>query len=104
MGRQEVEAYLLPRMAFQDVPHREEVAGRLGHLGPLHLQHAVVDPVKGEGFSVGRLRLQDLVLVVWEYEVIAAAMDVDRFTKMPGAHGRAFDVPSRAALAPRGVP
>ncbi len=50
--------------------------------------------------AVGATRLGDLVLVVREDQVVAAAVDVDRRAQIGLDHGRAFQVPARPARAP----
>jgi hypothetical protein len=51
-------------------------------------------------FRRGAAGLRDLVLVVRELEIEAAAMDVEVFAELLHAHGRALDVPARATVAP----
>ena len=70
----------------------------------LHLQHAVVHPVVGQRLPGDGLGLQDLVLVVREDQVVAAAVDVDLLAQVAVDHGGALDVPSRPALPPGRVP
>src|SRR6478609_8377374 len=73
-----------------------EVAEALRHLLTLHLEEAVMQPVIGHDRRVeGATRLGDLVLMVREDEVDAAAMDVESLAEMLPRHGRAFDVPAR---------
>ena len=48
--------------------------------------------------------LSDFALVVREHEVHTAAVDVEGFAEVFGAHGGALGVPAREADAPRGVP
>src|SRR6478752_4293808 len=48
--------------------------------------------------------LRDLVFVVRENEIEAAAVDVECLTQQFLAHCRAFDVPPRSAVAPRALP
>ena len=50
------------------------------------------------------LGLRDLVLVVREDQVVAAAVDVERLAEIAVRHRRALDVPARAARAPRARP
>ena len=50
------------------------------------------------------LTLGDLILVMREDQVGAASVDVEVLTQVLGCHGRALDVPTRAARAPRRVP
>ena len=84
--------------------HGEEVAERLAHLLVVDVDKAVVQPVVDELAAVGGLGLGDLVLVVREGEVAAAAVDVDRLAEVAVGHGRALNVPAGAALAPRRGP
>src|SRR5439155_3802837 len=51
-----------------------------------------------------RLRLGQLVLVVWKLQVQAAAVDVERLAEEAHAHGDALDVPTGAARPPGTVP
>jgi hypothetical protein len=53
---------------------------------------------------VGAAGLGDLVLVVGELEVEAAAVDVEGGAEKLVRHGGAFDVPAGAAAAPGRVP
>jgi hypothetical protein len=53
---------------------------------------------------MGAAALGDLVLVMREDEVEAAAVDVDRLSEVALDHGRAFDVPAGAAPAPWAIP
>ena len=61
-------------------------------------------PDVGEGLAERGLGLGDFVFVVGEDEVQPAAVDVQRQGNVLFAHGRAFDVPAGASLAPRAVP
>jgi hypothetical protein len=61
----------------------EEVALGLGHLAAFHLQEAVVHPHVGHDLgAVGAARLGDLVLVVREDQVDAAAMNVEHLAQV----------------------
>ena len=62
-------------------------------------QYANERDLAGEG-----LGLRDLVLVVGEDEIFAAAVDVDLLAEVLDGHRGALDVPAGAALAPRAVP
>ena len=75
----------------------------LAIFSPLGADHAVVHPDAGEGHA-GRLGLGDLVLVVGEDQVAAAAVDVEAGAQVAQPHGRALDVPAGAARAPGAVP
>ena len=62
-------------------------------------------PVAGERRAfMGAAALGDLVLVVREDQVEAAAVDVDRLAEMRLDHRRAFDVPAGPAPAPGASP
>src|SRR5262249_10851478 len=50
------------------------------------------------------LALRDLVLVVREDQVLAAAMDVERLAEVFHGHRRALDVPARPPRTPRALP
>ncbi|MPN46354.1 hypothetical protein SDC9_193940 [bioreactor metagenome] len=63
---------------------------------------AVVHPVFCERLSRGALRLGDLVFVVGEDQVHAAAMDIEGFAQVFHAHGGALcysDVPGNSSAA-----
>jgi hypothetical protein len=78
----------------------EEIAERLGHLLVVDADELVVHPVLHELLVGGTLGLRDLVLMVRELEVHAAAVDVEGRTEQRRAHRRALDVPAGPALAP----
>ena len=63
-----------------------------------------MEPVVDELAAVGGLGLGDLVLVVRELQVLAAAVDVDGLAQVAVGHGGALNVPAGPALAPGGVP
>jgi len=85
---------------LQHLADGEEVAQRLRHLLVIDAHEAVVHPVIDEGVAVRAFRLGDLVLVVRELQVHAAAVDVEVVAEQLRAHRRALDVPARAALTP----
>ena len=95
------------RLAAPLVEHladRPEVAERLRHLGVAdRAEHPVVRPDRRERMPE-RARLRDLVLVVREHEVEAAAVDLERRPVDLLGHHRALDVPARPAAPPRRVP
>src|SRR5580698_9705197 len=59
-----------------------------------------VQPVFDERFAGGPFALGDLILVMWEFQVLATEMQVKGFTERLHAHGRAFNVPTGTAFAP----
>src|SRR5579872_530025 len=54
-------------------------------------------PIAHKGLSRGGFRLRDLIFVMGESEVHAAGMNVDGFSQILHSHGRALNVPARAA-------
>ena len=58
----------------------------------------------GERLAGVRLRLDQLVLVVGEDQVEAAAVDVEVAAQVLHAHGRAFDVPAGPPRPPGALP
>ena len=89
---------------LQDIAQQQEVTERFAHLLGIDLEHATMHPVVRERGVERRFRLRALVLVVRETQVRAAAMDVEGQMKILLGHGRAFDVPTRTAFAPRRRP
>ncbi|GAA3229174.1 hypothetical protein GCM10020256_41990 [Streptomyces thermocoprophilus] len=79
------------------------VAERLGHLLAAHGDPGVVHPVAGERVAEA-LGLGDLVLVVREDQVDAAAVDVELGAEVLVRHGGALQVPAGPAATPRGLP
>ena len=65
------------------------------------LGQAVVHPVFGEWLCRWPISdLGQLVFVMGEHQVHAAAVDVEGLAEVFHAHGRAFDMPAGPALAP----
>ena len=75
------------------------VAQRLAHLLATHGHPAVVQPEPGEAVA-GGTRLRDLVLVMREDQVHAAAMDVELGTEILVRHRDTLRMPARPAPAP----
>ena len=48
--------------------------------------------------------LGDLIFMVWEDQVLTAAVNIEGITKIFGAHRRTFNMPARTALAPWRLP
>ena len=81
-------AHDLPRVFLQNVLDGEEVVFRLRHLLVMDRDEAVVQPVASEAVVVARacLRLCDLVLVMREDEIAAAAVEVERLAQILHRH------------------
>ncbi|TMK01770.1 MAG: hypothetical protein E6G74_09615, partial [Alphaproteobacteria bacterium] len=95
MRAQHVEAQHLPRPVRQQLPDRDEIALGLCHLPALDLQEAVVHPkIRHHRRVQGTARLRDLVLVVREDEIDAAAVDIESLAQVIPRHGRTLDVPA----------
>ena len=92
-----------PVLVERGVEERD-VADRLGHLLALDPHHPVVHPDPRQRLAAGGLGLGDLVLVMGEDEVRAAAVDLEVGAEDRLRHRRALDVPARPALAPRRRP
>mmetsp|Transcript_26884 Transcript_26884/g.48654 ORF Transcript_26884/g.48654 Transcript_26884/m.48654 type:complete len:376 (+) Transcript_26884:1851-2978(+) len=88
---------------IQQIPHGKEIAQGLGHLLALDLQHLVVHPHIGKAMTRA-FRLGDLVLMVGKLQVVAAPMNVKPIPQQLIGHGRAFNMPTRPAPAPRRIP
>jgi hypothetical protein len=82
----------------EQVVDGDEIALALGHLAAFDLQESVVHPHARHALHAERAAaLGELVLVVREHEVDAAAVDVEGVAQMLARHGRALDVPARPA-------
>src|SRR5689334_8732702 len=88
----------------ENFPNREKIPNRLGHFLLVHPHEAVVHPEAGEVHTRRTARLRDLVLMVRENEVFAAAMNIERLREMFHRHGGAFDMPAGASAPPRALP
>ena len=105
MRRQQRIAQRFRRVLPHQIMHTLDIAHRLGHLGAAEIEHAVVQPPACERCAAVRaLALRHFVFVMRELQVNAAGMDVDGGPQMRRRHRRAFDMPTRAATAPRRVP
>ena len=103
-GEHEVAHHLGVAHPLEHLAHGEEVAERLRHLLVVHAHEAVVHPDVHELRAAGGAGLRDLVLVVRELEVHAAAVDVEVLAEQLDRHRRALDVPAGTARAPRRLP
>ena len=86
-----------------DVPHapahlflRPLAAGQFG----FDAGQAVVQPVFRQRLAVGRFGLGQLIFMMGEHEVHAAAVDIEGFAEVFLAHRRAFDMPAGPPLPP----
>ena len=105
MAAQHVEAQHLARPILQQIVHGHEIAEALRHFRAFDLEMAVVHPVARERMIVMRaFGLRDLVFVMREDEIDAAAMNVEGLAQIFARHGRAFQMPARAAEAPGAFP
>ena len=102
-GQHDKADHLARHALIQQIAHGKEIAQALGHLLALDLQHLVVHPIAGKAVA-SAFALRDLVFMVREGQIIAAAVNVELTAQQGLRHGRAFDVPARAPLAPRAVP
>ena len=63
-----------------------------------------MEPESGKLFSSDAFRLSDFVFVMWENQIYAPGMDVQSIAKILHGHGRAFNVPTRTAIANGSLP
>ena len=106
MGLEDEEADHLARIFLQNVLDREEVILRLRHFLVVDGDKAIVEPIARK-FHVSVdawIRLCDLILMMREDQITAAAVEVKRLTEILHRHRRALDVPARASFPPRAVP
>ena len=82
--------------------HREELALRLGHLAGLRVQVMDMEPVIAPLVAEVGLGLGDLVRVMREGIVDAAAVDIQIFTEVLDADARAPRYASRDSRHPTG--
>ena len=54
--------------------------------------------------GIGAAALRDLVFMVREHQVVAAAVDIETVAQQFAGHGGAFDMPAGATAPPRAVP
>src|SRR4029078_414144 len=102
---EEQQAQRLEVMGLRDLADGDDVAERLRHLLPAQREQAGVHPVAREVADAERaLGRVDLVLVVREYQVGAAAVDVERLAEIAVRHRGALDVPPWPPRPPRAVP
>ncbi len=101
VGAQHRKPHHVARPVRQHLADGDEIAEALAHLLAFDLQEAVVHPeIRHHGCVERAARLRDLVLVVREHEIDAAAVDVEGLAEMLPRHRRAFDVPARPARRP----
>ena len=79
-----------------------EVPQGLGHLGLIHVDHAVVQPDVGQGTTRRRFRLGDLVLVVGKDQVRPTQMQINGVPKRLMDHGGTLDMPTGPPRPPWG--
>ncbi len=93
------------RIPLQQRIDADHVSQRFGHLLRFHVDQAVVHPIADEWrLARIRFRLRNFVFVVRKHQIQAAAVEVDVISQVFEGHGRALDVPSRAALPPGALP
>ena len=88
---------------LQHVGDREHVAQGLRHFLTGHGDPVVVHPVVGK-LVTSCMGLGNLVLVVRELQIEAAAVNIKLAAQVVGGHSRALQVPAGAAPTPRGGP
>ena len=104
VGAHDEKAHRLGVVLLQHIADGEEVAKRLAHLLVVHAHETVVHPKARQRLARGAFALGDFVFMVRKLQVSTATVDVKSFAQRGAAHGRAFDVPARAARAKGAVP
>ena len=104
MALQVEKAQQLATVLLFQILKGDEVIQRFRHFVAVDHHRARVHPVIRQVRAEARLALGDLVGVVREHQVGAAAVDVDVLAQAIVDHRRAFDVPAWAAAPPRRVP
>ena len=99
MGAHDEKPHRFRIVLLEHIADGEEVAQTLGHLLVVHAHKAVMHPELGQWLARGAFALGNFVFVVGKLQVRTAAVDVERLTQRGAAHGRALDVPARAARA-----
>src|SRR3990172_6956498 len=89
-----------PFRLLKNLPDREKIPERLGHLLLIDLHESVMNPVAREFFPRRATGLRNFVLMVRENEIHAPAVDVKSLTEVSNGHGRTFNMPARAASLP----
>src|SRR3989304_4483846 len=84
--------------------NRKVVPERLGHLLPVDRQESVMNPITRERLAEGPLGLRDFIFMVGKHEIPPTPMYIKRPPQTLGAHGGAFDMPTRPARTPRALP
>src|SRR5439155_18432999 len=91
-------------VSLEELLDRDQIAERLAHLLAVEPDVPRVHPVTDERFVGDRLGLRELALVMREYEVDTAAVDVEWLAEKASRHGRAFDMPARPPRSPGALP
>src|SRR3954466_3933946 len=91
-------------VVLQNLSYGKKVTQRLGHLLLIDVQEAIVEPIICKRPAHCTFGLCDFVLVMREYEVASAAVNVERLRKILCAHRRTFDMPPRPPSSPGALP
>ena len=89
---------------FLQQRNRQEFALRFAHFSAVGIQMQHMEPLRAPFMPEIRLALRDLIGVMREDIVDAAAVQVERFAGKFHADAGAFDMPARIAEAPRALP
>src|ERR1700736_931762 len=92
------------RDVVQQLAYEDQVAERLAHLLSLVPDHRHVDPVAHIRRHAGRLGLRYFRFVVRVDQIVAAAVNVDRYAQLTAGQHGALDVPTGPSLAPWACP
>ena len=63
-----------------------------------------MDPIVRKSFACSGLTLGNLVLVMWELQILPTAVDIEMIAKAARGHRRTLDMPARPPIPPWGFP
>ena len=104
MGAEHKQSHCLKVVFLRDITDREKIVEALAHFLVVHVDKAVVHPVVDVWLACGAFALGNLIFVVREQQVLAAAVNVKILSKVFHTHRGAFNVPTGASFSPRTIP
>ncbi len=105
MGTDEHVADFSSAIAFAgEICQGVKIAQALAHFPAIHHQMGDVEPLASELAVGGAATLRDFVFVMRENQIDSAAVNVEVFAEVFEDHRAAFEVPTRASLAPGAGP
>ena len=78
----------------------KEVAQRFGHLHIINIQETIMHPVMRKFLIIAGFALCNFILMMREYQIFTAGMDINLLAKIFLRHDRALNVPARTTVTP----